>query len=407
MASTPLTPSSCLFSPQIDIAGADSRQLMHKTSRFECTDPLRLAAMSSPTDQGRVSKFIHCDCDCFFAAIEMRDDPSLRGRPVAVGGDANRRGVIATCNYEAREYGVHSAMASATARKLCRDLIIVPGNMEKYREVSQQVRHIFLDYTPLVEPLSLDEAYLDVTDSTMFKGSATLIAREIRRRVREEVGITISAGIAPNKFLAKIASDWNKPDGQFAITPEQVAAFVLTLPVRKIHGVGKVTAQRMQLLGIDTCTDLQRYTLVELIDLFGSFGERLYALCRGRDDRKIELNQERKSISVEETYVQDLLTVEQCLAALPGLLEDLLGRLAGHRTDFTIGKQFVKLKFNDFISTTVEQAATAPDMDGFMALCRTGFARGNKPVRLLGLGVRARMQDRYTQLELPLQHGAG
>jgi DNA polymerase-4 len=361
--------------------------------------------MSKTTDQDRVSKFIHCDCDCFFAAIEMRDDPTLRGRPVAVGGDANRRGVIATCNYEAREYGVHSAMASATARKLCRDLIIIPGNMEKYREVSLQVRRIFLDYTPLMEPLSLDEAYLDVTDSTAFKSSATLIARDIRRRVREEVGITISAGIAPNKFLAKIASDWNKPDGQFAITPEQVDAFVLTLPVRKIHGVGKVTAQRMQLLGIENCADLQRYTLLELADLFGSFGERLFALCRGRDDRKIELDQERKSISVEETYAQDLQTVEQCLAALPALLDDLLGRVAAHRTDFTIGKQFVKLKFNDFISTTVEQAATAPELDGFMALCRTGFARGNKPVRLLGLGVRARAQDRYTQLELPLQHG--
>jgi DNA polymerase IV len=373
------------------------------TSRFERANPLRLAPMSTTTDPGRNSKFIHCDCDCFFAAIEMRDDPSLRGRPVAVGGDASRRGVIATCNYEAREFGVHSAMASATARKLCRDLIIIPGTMEKYRTASLQVRKIFLDYTPLVEPLSLDEAYLDVTDSTAFKGSATLIAREIRRRVREEVGITISAGIAPNKFLAKIASDWNKPDGQFAITPDQVAAFVLTLPVRKIHGVGKVTAQRMQLLGIDTCADLQRYPLLDLLDLFGSFGERLFALCRGRDDRRITLDQERKSISVEETYAQDLSTVEQCLAALPALLDDLLGRVARHRTDFTIGKQFVKLKFHDFVSTTVEQAAVAPDLEGFEALCRTGFARGNKPVRLLGLGVRAGAQDRFAQLELPLQ----
>ena len=358
--------------------------------------------MDKPSDPPRISKFIHCDCDCFFAAIEMRDDPSLRGRPVAVGGDATRRGVIATCNYEAREYGIHSAMASATARKLCRDLIIIPGNMEKYRAVSLQVRRIFLDYTPLVEPLSLDEAYLDVTDSNACHGSATLIAREIRQRVRAEVGITISAGIAPNKFLAKIASDWNKPDGQFAITPEQVAGFMPALPVRKIHGVGTVTAQRMQLLGIDTCADLQRYTLLELVELFGSFGERLFALCRGRDDRKIELDQERKSISLEETYAQDLQSVEQCLAALPALCADLRARVAAHRSEFTIGKQFVKLKFNDFISTTVEQAASSADLDGFMALCRTGFARGNKPVRLLGLGVRARLQDRYTQLELPL-----
>jgi DNA polymerase-4 len=349
-------------------------------------------------------KFIHCDCDCFFAAIEMRDDPALRGQPVAVGGDAGQRGVIATCNYEARAFGVHSAMASATARKLCRDLIIIPPDMDKYREASQQVRRIFLDYTPLVEPLSLDEAYLDVTGSTACKGSATLIARDIRRRVREEVGITVSAGIAPNKFLAKIASDWHKPDGQFAITPDQVADFMLRLPVRKIHGVGKVTAQRMQLLGIDTCIDLQRYSVVELIEQFGSFGERLHALCRGEDDRRIELHHERKSISVEQTYAQDLQNVELCVAALPALLDDLLERVARHDNGFTIGKQFVKLKFNDFVSTTVEQAASAPDLDNLAALCRTGFARGNnKPVRLLGIGVRARTAGHFAQLELPLQ----
>lgn len=360
--------------------------------------------MTQPSDKPRPSKIIHCDCDCFFAAVEMRDDPALRGRPVAVGGDASRRGVIATCNYEARRYGVHSAMASATARKLCRDLIIIPGNMDKYRTVSQQVRRIFLDYTELVEPLSLDEAYLDVSDSTACKGSATLIAREIRRRVRDEVGITISAGIAPNKFLAKIASDWHKPDGQFAITPEQVDAFMLTLPVRKIHGVGKVTAQKMQLLGIETCADLQRYSLLELLDLFGSFGERLHALCRGCDDRKIQPRHERKSVSVEQTYAQDLPAVEQCLAALPALYEDLQQRLAAQRTPLRIGKQFVKLKFNDFVSTTVEQVASAPDLEALLALCRTGFERGNKPVRLLGLGVRTRPAEPGNQLELPLKH---
>lgn len=351
----------------------------------------------------RPGKIIHCDCDCFFAAIEMRDDPALRGRPIAVGGDAARRGVIATCNYEARAYGVHSAMASATARKLCRDLLIIPGNMDKYREVSLQVRRIFFDYTQLVEPLSLDEAFLDVTDSSACKGSATLMAREIRRRVREEIGITISAGIAPNKFLAKIASDWNKPDGQFAITPAEVDAFMLTLPVRKIHGVGKVTAQKMQLLGIDTCADLQRYSLLELVELFGSFGERLHALCRGRDERRIETQHERKSISVEQTYASDLVSVEQCLAALPSLFVDLQERVTAQRQSFVIGKQFVKLKFNDFVSTTVEQGCVEPDLDGFMELCRTGFARGGKPVRLLGLGLRARLPDNFRQLELPLQ----
>jgi len=349
------------------------------------------------------NKFIHCDCDCFFAAIEMRDDPALRGLPVAVGGDETRRGVIATCNYEARHFGVHSAMASATARRLCRDLIIIPPNFEKYKLASQQIQRIYLDYTDLCEPLSLDEAFLDVTHSTMLRGSGQLIAGEIRRRVKETIGITVSAGIAPNKFLAKIASDWNKPDGQFVITPAEVPAFIRLLPVKKIHGVGKVTARKMQLMGIDTCADLQNYCKPQLLEHFGSFGERLYMLCRGEDDRKIERDSEPKSISVEQTYAVDLLTLEQCLSALPALLEQLQRRLATREAGASINKQFVKLKFNNFLSTTVEQVAPAPDLEGYQALCRTGFGRGGLPVRLLGLGVRLRQRGGLTQLELPLQ----
>lgn len=350
----------------------------------------------------RQPKFIHCDCDCFYAAVEMRDDPALRGRPVAVGGDAGRRGVIATCNYEARQFGVHSAMPSATALRLCRDLIIIPPDMEKYRQASRQILGIFRDYTELIEPLSLDEAYLDVTDSEACQGSATLMATEIRDRVREEVGITLSAGIAPNKFLAKVASDWRKPDGQFAVTPAEVAGFVQCLPVKRIPGVGKVTARKMQLLGIDTCGDLQQYSLPQLLDQFGSFGERLHALCRGQDARAVVTSHERKSISVEQTYAQDLCTVEQCLQALPQLQAQLEKRLAAVRSPFSIGKRFVKLKFSDFVSTTVEQSALTAEPNGFAELCRTGFARGNKPVRLLGLGVRANPQPRFQQLDLPL-----
>jgi DNA polymerase-4 len=349
------------------------------------------------------AKFIHCDCDCFFAAIEIRDDPALKGLPVAVGGDASRRGVIATCNYEARKYGVHSAMASATARRLCRDLIIIPGNMDKYRIAARQIFAIYREYTELVEPLSLDEAYLDVTDSTACRGSATLMAREIRDRVRREVGITLSAGIAPNKFLAKVASDWNKPDGQFVITPDMIAGFVVKLPVRKIHGVGKVTARRMQLMGVDTCGDLQQYTLPELLEHFGSFGERLYHLCRGHDDRRIQVSSERKSISVEQTYAEDLRTEQQCLDALPELLEQLGTRISRSRVDPMSGKQFIKIKFNDFVSTTVEHTAGGIDIEGYRRLCKTGFARGNKPVRLLGLGIRLRGNDRFLQMELPLE----
>ena len=352
------------------------------------------------------SKFIHCDCDCFYAAIEMRDDPALRGLPVAVGGAQDRRGVVATCNYEARQYGVHSAMASSTALRLCRDLIIIPPNMEKYVVASQEVGEIFRAYTDLIEPLSLDEAFLDVTESTACKGSASLMAREIRQRVRAEVGITLSAGIAPNKFLAKVASEWNKPDGQFVVTPAMVPEFVRKLPVKHIHGVGKVTARKMQLLGIDTCGDMQQYSQPQLLEMFGSFGERLYELCRGEDERKIQTGQARKSISVEQTFTEDLVTVDQCLAMLPELFADLQQRIDNTRHEVAVGKQFVKLKFNDFVSTTVEHVAFAPDLDGYRKLCRTGFERGNKPVRLLGLGVRVRGGPVYTQLELPLAHSA-
>ena len=349
------------------------------------------------------AKIIHCDCDCFFAAIEIRDDPALAGLPVAVGGDENRRGVIATCNYEARKYGVHSAMASATAKRLCRDLIIIPGNMEKYRVAAKQIFAIYQDYTELIEPMSLDEAYLDVTQSTVCKGSATLMAQEIRKLVHQEVGITLSAGIAPNKFLAKIASDWNKPNGQFVITPQQIADFVLPLPVKLIHGVGKVTARRMQLMGIETCADLQQYSITELLEHFGSFGERLYQLCRGNDDRQVQVTSERKSISVEQTYAEDLQTVEQCLNALPALLEQLGSRIARSGVDAGSGKQFIKIKFNDFVSTTVEHTATGLDIAGYSELCRTGYARGNKPVRLLGLGIRLRSKSLFTQLELQFE----
>ena len=356
--------------------------------------------MSESPQAENTRKIIHCDCDCFFAAIEIRDDPALAGLPVAVGGSEERRGVIATCNYEAREYGVHSAMASATAKRKCRDLIIIPGNMEKYRLASQQMHKIFQEYTDLIEPLSLDEAFLDVSETEHCHGSATLIAREIRQKVKKEIGITLSAGIAPNKFLAKIASDWNKPDGQFVITPEKIEAFVSKLPVRKLYGVGKVTAQKMDLLGIETCADLQAYDKFELAEMFGSFGETLFSLCRGIDERKVQTEGRRKSISVEHTFPEDLPSLETCLSTLPELMDLLEQRIQKSRKKVTIGKQFVKIKFNDFVSTTVEQTTNSLDLDTFKALCQTGFERGKKPVRLLGLGVRMKEAPLYTQLEL-------
>ena len=348
-----------------------------------------------------MKKIIHCDCDCFYAAIEMRDDPSLQNLPVAVGGKSDRRGVVATCNYKARQFGVRSAMPTAHALRLCPDLIVIPGTMAKYREAAQQIRQIFYRFTDKVEPLSLDEAYLDVSDCTDFQGSATLIAEEIRKIIAEEVGVTASAGVAPNKFLAKVASDLNKPNGQFVITPDNVEGFVKTLAVKRIFGVGKVTNEKLDRLGIKTCGDLQQKSLIELVDKFGTFGKRLHDLSFGVDNRQV--NSSRKSLSVEHTYSDDLLDQEACKAKISGLLLELRSRLRRVDSDYLVTKQFIKVKFNDFTSTTVErQLSKGLPQESFEALLEQAWERGGRPVRLLGLGVRfvdTRQQEMALQLD--------
>src|SRR5690606_16840828 len=318
----------------------------------------------------------------------MRDDPGLRRRPLAVGGQADQRGVVATCNYQARRFGIHSAMSMAKALQRCPELIVLPPAMDKYRIASRQIVGICRDYTKKVEPLSLDEAYLDVTQAPQHRGSATLIAQEIRERIAEEVGITASAGIAPNKFIAKIASDWNKPDGQFVVRPQQVDAFVAALPVDKLFGVGKVTAQKLKKLGAQTCEDLRTWALPELQHHFGKFGERLFELCRGIDNREVIPTRERKSISVEETYARDLPDLSACLAQLPGLQERLGERIQRAKAQPDIRKLFIKIRFADFRQTTVECLGTTPDAQQFSKLIETGYQRRAIPVRLLGVGVR-------------------
>ncbi len=248
-----------------------------------------------------IRKIIHIDMDCFYAAIEMRDFPELANKPIAVGGDAKRRGVIATCNYAARQFGIRSAMPTAHALKLCRELILRPVRMDVYQKESQYIRSLLTEYTDLIEPLSLDEAYLDVTESTQCQGSATWIAEEIRARIYQARQLTASAGIAPNKSLAKIASDWHKPNGQMVIRPEDVSAFVLDLPVRKLFGVGPKMEEKLRALNIKTCADLQRYSIEYLLQKFGTMGQRLYELARGIDNRPVNPERIRKSISVEET----------------------------------------------------------------------------------------------------------
>ena len=350
-----------------------------------------------------VKKIIHCDADCFFAAVEMRDDPSLRSRPIAVGGNSDERGVISTCNYEARHFGVRSAMPSVVAKKMCPDLLILPHRMEAYKEASVAMRHIFYEYTELVEPLSLDEAYLDVSNSEYCAGSATRIAEQIRMRIHDELHLTVSAGVAPNKFLAKIASDWNKPNGLFVITPKAVDSFVLQLPVNKIFGVGKATAARLAEVNVKTCADLRRFSIFELKQRFGQLGLRLFELCRGIDEREVTASRRRKSLSVEHTFPQDLPNLTSCLNRLPELLQQLASRLRRLDDDYLVVKIFVKIKFEDFSQTTIERSGSRLVAAEFQQLCRDAYARKESPVRLLGVGVRfvdLREDQPFYQLDL-------
>jgi DNA polymerase-4 len=333
-------------------------------------------------------KIIHVDMDCFYAAVEVKHDPKLRGKALGVGG-TGPRSVLCTASYEARKFGVRSAMPTSTAKRLCPQLVVVPPNFELYKKESHAVREIFARFTQKIQPLSLDEAYLDVTDSPLCKGSATLIASEIRGAIQKELNLTASAGIAPNKFLAKIASDWKKPNGQFVIRPRDVEKFVLTLPVEKIHGVGKVTAKKMHDLGLKTCGDIQARSLEQLREWFGSSAEWYAAVARGIDERPVDDSGERKSLTVEETYERDLESLEECLAALPHLYADWERRMGRGDYRDRIRGYVVKVKFNDFKSTTHETSSRKwPSEGDFARLLTNAWERRKMPVRLLGLGVR-------------------
>ena len=334
-------------------------------------------------------KIIHVDMDAFYASVELRDRPELRGKPIAVGGSPDGRGVVATASYEARKFGVKSAMASATAIRICPNLIFVRPDFSKYKTASKKVREIFERFTTHIQPLSLDEAYLDVTGSELFDGSATRIAQEIRRLIREETGLTASAGVAPNKFLAKIASDINKPDGIKVIRPNEIAAFMPPLPIEKIWGVGKVTAKKMKGFGIHTCGDLQKYSVSELTRMFGSWGPELFDFSRGIDNRAVREDRERKSLSVEETYSTDLHSVEECLSKLPELYEDWNERMVRSGDASRIRGIVIKFKFNDFKNMTREKVFTTyPTEKDFRDLLIEAHAMRPDPIRLIGLGVR-------------------
>ena len=348
--------------------------------------PVNRDSLSEPTAAPATDrKIIHVDMDAFFASVEQRDDPALRGKPVAVGG-SRERGVVAAASYEARQFGVRSAMASATARRRCPDLLFVKPRFDVYAEVSRQIRAIFADYTELVEPLSLDEAYLDVSGVQ----SARTVAEEIRARIKADTGLTASAGVSYNKFIAKLASDQNKPDGLCVITPAKGPAFVAGLPVARFHGVGPRTAERMETLGIHTGADLRAQTLTFLQAHFGSFADYLFRAARGVDERPVRANRVRKSVGAERTFSEDLSDPAALAAALEPVLDALMDRVerAG-----TIGRTVtLKMKFADFRQITRAKSLPRPIGDRatiggagrqlLQALCPVPMG-----VRLLGLSL--------------------
>ena len=335
-----------------------------------------------------IRKIIHVDMDCFYAAVEMRDFPEYRSIPLAVGGEGPRS-VLSTCNYIAREYGVRSAMSAVKARQLCPDLKIVRGRMAVYKEVSTHIREIFSRYTDLVEPLSLDEAYLDVSDTTQCQGSATLIAERIRADIFNELNLTASAGIAPNKFIAKIASDENKPNGQCVISPDKVTSFVEHLSLIKIPGIGPKTFEKLQQAGYSTCRDIRASSVANLTPIVGKFALSLYQKAHGIDNRTLTVSRQRKSLAIETTLAADIYTEAECIEVIDKLLPQLLFRLEKVK-GLRIVRQGIKLKFNDFNQTTVEQQSLVPNQETYVALLAKAHARAQKNgkqrgIRLVGL----------------------
>lgn len=352
-------------------------------------------------------KIIHIDMDAFYASVEQRDNEELRGKPVAVGY-SEARGVVAAASYEARKYGVHSAMPSLTARHKCPSLIFVTPRFDAYREVSNQIREIFHEYTDLVEPLSLDEAFLDVTKNHVKNPSATLIAKEIKQRIKKTTGLTASAGVSINKMFAKIASDYQKPDGLFVILPEQIESFVEQLKVERLFGVGKVTAQKMHANGIYTGADLKRRSEAELVRLFGKSGRSFYQYARGIDEREVQAERIIKSVSSETTFLQDKSDLTLLSVELYHLAKEAMER--AERKHFYGRTVTVKVKYADF--RIITRSRTLPfritNLEQLRQTARELLKQvdlSEQPVRLLGVGMSNAADipiQKYTQLELDL-----
>lgn len=368
----------------------------HFLSRFVLFNGLQLMIVQR--------KIIHIDMDAFFASVEQLDNPELRGKPVAVGG-SGPRSVVAAASYEARKYGVRSAMPSVTARKLCPGLIFVKHNFERYNEISARVHEIFRKYTDLIEPLSIDEAFLDVTSDRLSIGSATIIAELIRKEIKETTGLTASAGVSVNKFLAKIASDINKPDGMFVIRPEEAEKFIEKLDIEKFFGIGKVTAEKMHKLGIHKGKDLRKWDLPSLVRNFGKSGVFFHDIARGKDDRPVEPLSERKSIGTELTFEKDLTTGFEIVAELYKLEKELMERIeSAGCTGKTVT---LKIKFSDFRQITRSKTVHNYIRD-FKTLhkeitsVRKALDLNNVKIRLLGVSISNLEDEEDTDRQLHL-----
>jgi DNA polymerase-4 len=334
-------------------------------------------------------RIVHIDMDAFYASVEQRDDPALRGQPLAVGGQPDRRGVVAAASYEARAFGVHSAMSMARAVRLCPSLVIVPPDFSRYKAASSAVFTIFREVTPLVEPLSLDEAYLDVTENAWGETLATPVARRLKDRIRAETGLTASAGVAPNKFLAKIASGWKKPDGLTVISPERIEPFLQQLPVDALWGVGPVTARKLRSRGIERLVDVRTVDPQALRDTVGSLADWLRQLAHGVDDRPVEPNRETKSSGSENTFAEDLTDLDAIRTEVAGMAEDAARWLV--RRQLLARTVTIKVRYSDF--TTITRSHTAPptrEQSGIIARAVQLLEKteaGRRPVRLLGVSV--------------------
>ncbi len=368
--------------------------------------PWNQTASKTKIAMDRNRKIVHIDMDAFFASVEQQDNPRLQGRPVIVGGPPQSRGVVATCSYEARRYGIHSAMPCARAARLCPQAIFVSPRMGRYKEISSEIMAIFHRYTASVEPLSLDEAFLDLTDNRLKEPSASIIAQKIRKEITQSTGLTASAGVSCNKFLAKMASDVNKPDGITVVPPEQALDFVAQLPITAFYGVGKATAAKMQRLGVTNGADLRRFSKEELNFHFGKSGNFFYHICRGIDHREVKTRRIRKSIGKEKTFAADLIDKKTISKILQQLAATVAAALAAHDA---LGYTLVlKIRYHDFRTitrsvTTKTPMANSTDILYNLPRLLPNTELGRIPVRLLGLTV-ANLINRHTtpyQLRLP------